>query len=104
MLLAQVTGAITSRFENGKIGALTERWIQGARSDSIEMLAFIGTGEEAGPSHPAGGGGDKSVLKADSFASQPIDVGGFHNGMPGAPEGMVTLIVGVEQEKIGPEC
>ena len=79
-----MAGAIACRFENGKKGALTERGIQGTRGDSIEMLAFIGTGEEAGPSHPTGGGRDEGVFKSHSLIGKPIDVGGFDNGMPGA--------------------
>ena len=84
VFLAKVSGAIACRFENGKIRALAERRVQGARSNPIEMLAFIGTGEEAGPSHPTGGGRDEGVFKSHSLIGKPIDVGGFDNGMPGA--------------------
>ena len=84
MLLTKMTGAIACRFENGKIGTLAESRIQGARSDPIEMLAFVGTGEEAGPSYPTGGGRDECILEADPLPSQPVYVWGFDNGMPGA--------------------
>ena len=87
VLLAQVPRTIAGRFENGKIGVPTERWIQGARGDPIEMLAFVGTGEEAGSSHPAGGGGDKGVFKSYSLVGKPINMGSFNNGMPGASKG-----------------
>ena len=97
-----MTGAIASRFENGKIGALTEGRIQRTRGDPIEMLAFVGTGEEAGSPHPAGGGGDKGVFKSHSLVGKPINMGSFNNRMPGASKGVVALIVGVEQEEIGP--
>tara|TARA_B100000959_G_scaffold252577_1_gene282763 strand:+ start:180 stop:740 length:561 start_codon:yes stop_codon:yes gene_type:complete len=101
VLFAKVAGAVACRFENGKIGALTECWLQGPRDDPIEMLAFIGTGEEAGSAYPAGGGGYESVLEAHSLVCQSIDVGGFDNRMPCASKGMVALIVSIEQEKIG---
>ena len=84
MFLAKMTSAVACRFENGKIRALTERRVQGARGDPIEMLAFVGTGEEAGPSNPTGGGRDECILEADPLAGQPVYVWGFDNGMPGA--------------------
>jgi len=78
-------GEFTRRgFENGKIGALTECWIQGTRGDPIEMLAFVGAGEETGPPHPTGGGRDECILEADPLASQPVYVWGFDNRMSGA--------------------
>ena len=43
VFLAKVSGAIACRFENGKIGILTEFWIQWTWSDPIEMLAFVAT-------------------------------------------------------------
>jgi hypothetical protein len=101
VLLAKVPSTIAGRFENGKIGTLTEGRIQRTRGDPIEMLAFIGAGEEAGPSHPTGGGRDEGILEADPLASQPVDVWGFDNGMPGASQSMVALIVRVENKKIG---
>ena len=101
VLLTKMTGAVACRFENGKIGTLTEGRVQGPRGDPIEMLAFVGTGEETRPSHPTGGGGDKGVFKSYSLVCKPINMGSFNNRMPGASKGMVALIVGVEQEKIG---
>ena len=44
MFLAKVSGAIACRFENSKIGRFTKRRIQGAGGNSIEVLAFVGTG------------------------------------------------------------
>ena len=101
VLLTKMTGAIACRFENGKIRALTECWIQGTRGDPIEMLAFVGTGKEAGSSHPAGGGGHKGVFEAHTLVCKPINMRSFHYRMPGTSKGMVALIVRIEQKKIG---
>ena len=83
MFFAQMTGSIACLFQDSKVGRLAQLRVERTGSDSVEMLALVAAGEEAGSSDPAGGGRDKGIFEADPFSGEAIDVWGFNDWVPG---------------------
>ena len=65
------------------------------------MAAFVATGEKAGSTCPASGGCNECIFKAHALRGEAVKVWSLDEGMARAPEGMIALIVGEEEEEIG---
>ena len=101
MFLAKMTGAIACFLKHSKIGRFTKSRIQLAGGNPIQVLTFIASSEQTGTPYPAGGSGYKSVFKSYALLGKAVEMRGFHYRMPGTSKGMVSLIIRIEQKKIG---
>jgi hypothetical protein len=60
------------------------------------------TGQDRRPTDPADRMADEHVFKADALSRQPVDRRGLHDRMAGAPQRVVPLVIGKEEQDIGP--
>ena len=64
------------------------------------MAALVTTREKAGPAGPAGGGRDEGVFEAHALRGEAVNVWSLDHGMTGAPEGMIALVVGKQEQDV----
>ena len=65
------------------------------------MASFVATSKEAGSTCPASGGCNECIFKAHALRGEAVKVWSLDDGMARAPESVIALIVGEEEEDIG---
>ena len=102
VFLADVTRAITCLLQDREVRRRAELGIERPGLGPVQMPPFVAAREQTGAADPAGRRRDKGVLKTHALGRQTIDVGRLDNRVAGAAECVVALIVGEEQQNVGP--
>ena len=101
VLLAEMSSAVAGGLEECEVTCRAEVGIEWTGGGSVEVAAFVATGEEAGAACPAGGGCDERIFKAHALCGEAIKVWSPDHRVSSAPKGMIALVVSEEEKNVG---
>lgn len=101
MFLAEMGGTVAGGLEKGEVTCPAEVGVERSGRGSVEVAAFVATSKEAGSTCPASGGCNECIFKAHALRGEVVKVWSLDEGMARAPESVIALIVGEEEENIG---
>src|SRR5680860_233260 len=98
------SGFISIIFKDGRIGIFHIRGSNIARLKVEVMGALVQSGQDAGPASGTYRGRDHGVLEIRAFFRQLVHFWGRNQFVSGIAQGIETLIVGENEDDVGPIC